>query len=1042
MKIGAFVVRNPVLVNILMIVTLALGAAALARIPQEQFADVPFYFVFITVPYPGVSATDIERTVTKRIEDEMRGLQQVNSVESESIDGLSLVQIEFEDGITADKFETLFQEVRTRFSRIELPNGVLQENIDDFSSNDFLPVIQIAISGDIDYSELHNTAQNIADRLRTITDVSSVATVGLLKREIVVDLSRERVESLNISIETVSRAIESRLNTVPGGTLQGNSSNYILRTLNEVRQLEDINPIPIRETANGSIDIGDIATVSEVFNEDDGLARYNGKPAVILQVAKLANTSAVDIVDETYRVINEYSDRIPDGIIIDYFSDSTIQLRDSIRVLVNNALFGFVLVLILLFLFIGIRNAIMTALGIPISFALTFIVLSVLNNTLNSNVLFGLVLSLGLLVDHAIVIVENCYRQETFGKSKKEAAIIGVDQVIIPVIAATLTTVAAFLPLVFLPGIIGRFLRIVPVTVSIALIVSTFEAGYFIPAHYAEWPGKALPKNIDDGRYKKFRDWFGRVLLAIYSHRKLALLGIIIIMIGTFSQVGRIGQRLFSADDQTYFYIDINMPAGTPLEKTNEVVKQFEQRLLPLVGNGEVVAINSRVGFQSVGITNAQDSKSGQLLVDLEEISNGLSRSVQEILDETILLTNDIAGPERVDYRKEQSGPPTDAPVTFRLFGDDYSQLIAVSEAIKSRLAERFSILYNIKDNLEGGVPELRIIVDREKASRYGLTPFSVGNFIRGTFDGVDAGSLFRNNEDVDIIVRYDKQEISAPYQLQQLLIPAANGEQIPFSSIGNIEQANSRSLIRRLDGKREITIEAESLDTTNLRIINYDIANFFNTDLAAQYPEVILSVGGQFADFVTLLSDILIVLSIGIFLIYAILGAQFKSYTQPLLIICSVPFSFVGVVFYLLISRQPVSIPVIYASVALAGIAVNDSIVLISFINELRDEGVPLRQAIVEGAKTRLRPIILTSLTTIAGLLPTTLGIGGTSVVWAPMAGAISFGLLFSTVSALIIIPCIYGLFYDKKPRKKRRKKIASAVDDAISPNPVPRSA
>ena len=369
-----------------------------------------------------------------------------------------------------------------------------------------------------------------------------------------------------------------------------------------------------------------------------------------------------------------------------------------------------------------------------------------------------------------------------------------------------------------------------------------------------------------------------------------------------------------------------------------------------------------------------------------------------------------------------QTGPPTDKPVVYRLLGNDYTQLIAVSTAIKDRLAT-FPELYDIVDNLEGGTPELRIEVDREKAARYGLTPQSVGIFIRNSFDGMDAGTLFRDNQDIDILVRYDQSSIDSVAQLRNVQIPTPSGAMVPFSSLASINQTRAFNLIRRYDGKREITIEAESTQTDDLRRIDNTIDQLFRTELAQRYPDIELNIGGQFAEFLTLLFDILVVLSIGLFLIYTILGAQFKSYTKPILIIFAVPFAFVGVILFLVLTGIPVSIPVVYASVALAGIAVNDSIVLISFLNELRAEGKSPKEAIIEAAKTRLRPIILTSLTTIAGLLPTAIGIGGRSVVWGPMAGAIIFGLFFSTSATLIIIPCIYGIFYDRRPRKKPKQ-------------------
>ena len=1023
MQIGKLSVNNPVLVNILMVVILALGAVGLARLPQEQFSEVPFFFVSITVPYPGVSAEDVERTVTAKIENEMNGLEMLDEISSDSLDGLSAVQIEFEDGISESEFSRLFQDVQTRFSNLELPDGVGQAIIDDFSSNDFLPVIQVALSGDINYASLHRTALDISDRLERINQVSGITVVGLREREIIVEALPERLEPLGLSLNEVAARIRTRNATVPGGTLNSGGREYLLRTVEQIDNFPDLNDIILRSGADGEVRLGDVASVREEYDLEGIRARYDGKQAIVLQVTKIPGGNSVRIIEDVRARIASSAALIQPGIEVDYFGDSAVLIRDSIQVLGRNALFGAALVLLILYLFLGLRNALITALGIPITFGITFIVLGLIGDTLNGNTLFALVLSLGIIVDHAIVIVENSYRRQSLGLPKREAAIRGVDEVILPVFAATATTVAAFLPLTFLPGLLGRFLRIVPITVSIALVASTLEAAYFVPAHFAEWPGGKLLKKTE-GPFAKFRELFGRLVSLLYRRRKRTLLIMGAVMVASFMLVGLIGQNLFESDEFTYFYIDIETPTGTALEKTEEVVLEFERRLVPLIGNGEVTGINTLVGFQSGNFGNVRRPNAAQIVVDLSERSEGRERSISEIVNEARRLCADIAGPEQVMYRVEDSGPPTDAPIVYRLFGDNYDDLIAVSNAIKQELGQ-FPQLFNIRDNLEGGNPELRIRVDTDQAARYGLDPQTIGGFIRGSFSGIDAGFIFSDNEETDIVVRYARPAISDPYQLQQLKIGGLLGEQIPFSSVARIEQGESFNRIRRLDGRREVTIEADSNDTENLNRINTAIESFYNQNLGRQYPSVELSVGGQFAEFLNLLSNILIILSVGIFLIYMILGAQFKSYTQPLTILLAIPFAFVGVILFLFVSGTPFSLIVIYAAVALAGIAVNDSIVLVSFINDLRAEGLPVGEAVINAAKTRLRPIILTSLTTIAGLAPTSLGLGGRSTVWGPMASTIIFGLLFSSTMTLLVVPCIYGLFYDRKRKRMRAESI-----------------
>lgn len=1020
MNLGRFSVNNPVLINILMVLLLVAGYFSVTRLPQEQFSDVPFYFVNIAVPYPGVSAADIERTVTVPIENTMQGIDRVDTIRSVTTEGLSRVTLEFDQGISRQQFDRLFQEVRNRFNSVSLPDDVLQESITEFTSNDFVPVIEVVLVGEIDYAALNRAARELKTQLEQVREVSGITLVGARDRQIVIDAEPARLQGFGVSLDEIAAAVRSRNVTVPGGVLETPSRSYLLRTVGEIDRARDFDRIIVRHAADrgGVVTVGDVAAVQEGFDREGVKSRYNGRQSITLRVLKIPGGSSVDIAEAVRGRVQRFQQRsIGEGVEVFYSNDSTIQIRDSIDVLVTNALMGLVLLVVILLLFIGLRNALMTALGIPLTFAVTFIVLELTGDTLNSNTLFAMVLVLGLIVDHAIVIVENSYRLRSEGLSRHDAAIKGVNQVILPVIAATATTVAAFLPLAFLPGVIGRFLRVVPLTVTIALIASTAEAGLFIPSHFAEWPGGKKTKQ--PGRiFLGFQGFFVLLLRRLYRFRLVTLAVMLLVMIGSFALVGRLGQNLFAADDASLFFIDIDMPAGTPIDRTDEVVQSFEQRLIPYVGDGEVIAVRSSVGFAAGTAENVTQANVGQVVVELKPTSRGRERTVAQIMSDLELVVADIPGPEDVRVRRQATGPPTDPPVVYRLFGDSYENLMAVSDRIKAEMGQ-YPELFNIRDNLEQSSPELRVTVDDTIAASYGLSRQAVGNFVRGAFDGIDAGTVFTDNEETAVLVRYAQTTPAGVEQLLQRSIATTDGRMIPFSSVARVDEGDVFASIRRLDGRREVTIESEAFSTEWLRELDSEVRTLFNEQLAEQYPDVELVVGGEFAQFARVIFDILRVFLVGIFIIYTILGTQFKSYTQPLLILFSVPFAFVGVVLFLVIGGQSISTTIIYAGVALAGIAVNDTIVLISFINDLRAQGMMVGQAVIEAARIRLRPIILTSLTTIGGLIPTAIGAGGRSVIWGPMASTIIFGLLFSTITALIIIPCIYGVFYDRGPAR-----------------------
>lgn len=1013
--IGKFSVTKPVLINILMITVLALGLFSLISLPQEQFAEVPFYWVNVIVPYPGVAAEDMEASVTIPVENAFQGMDRLKQISSTTSEGLSVVRVEFDDGIDDQLFKALFQDAQTRFSQVTLPDGTLPAILDDFSSSDFLPVIEVIISGNLPYQELREQALALQNEILKVGDVADVQIIGLPERQIQVQLDPTMLASLGLSVNEVVRSISEQNRSVPSGNLTTQSREYLIRTLGSIREVDDINSVIVRRSNQGEgiIRVSDVARVVDGFEKDTPFNRFNGSPSVSLRVTKVVKGNSVSIVDRVRSIVEEQQQ--VSGAKLMLFNDSTVQIASSLSVLSSNALMGLALLVIILGLFIGVRNSLITALGIPVTFALTFLVLDLLGETINTNTLFGLVLVLGLIVDHGIVIIENSYRLQTLGMKRHEAAILGVNQVIWPIIAATGTTVAAFLPLMIIPGTIGKFLRVIPLTVTIALIVSTFEALFFLPSHYAEWGPRERnivrkPKKdrfgIFVGRYRMF-------LENLYNRKGLYLVILLLITVGVFSLVGTLKQDLFSAEDYSYFNIEITTPLGSTLDQTNRIVQSYEEVLLGKVGNGEILSISSNIG----GSGNSQTTTQAQITVDLAEKDQGRQRSIEAIIDELKRETYYLSGSEQVLFTKAQTGPPTSADFSFRLSGDSYQPIINAAAALSNALASIENVS-NVQSDFVPGNPVLRVEVNQDQASRLGISVSTIAGYLRSRFDGVTVGTFFLENEEIDIIAQFAAKSADRFEDLEQILIPTDDLRLVPLSSVATIKLDNSIGSIRRVEGKREITITADASGDVDQKAVNSQIRQLWDTQLEARYAGVDLVVGGEFADFSNLLIDILRVFVLGIFLMYLILGAQFNSYSQPFLILLSVPFAFIGVVLYLFVSGTPLSTTVIYSAVALAGVAVNDAIVLISFINDLRSEGKSVREAVFESAVTRIRPILLTSLTTIAGLLPTAIGIGGYSVVWSPMASTIMVGLVFSTLSALLIIPLLYGVLYDRKPR------------------------
>lgn len=1011
MNIGKFSVHNPVLMNILMAVILVLGIVAFLRLPRALESDISFSWVFISVAYPGVSAEEIEKNITIKIEEEIEDVDRIKEISSTTREGVSFVQVKFEDDISEDDFRRLYQDLRAEFDKVELPEDALEPWIDDFSTSDFMSIINVILTGDVDDAIINKQALELQDRLLDINDVSKAEIVGGREREVWINVDRDKIDAWGISLDQISNAIKYRNMNIPGGTLETDTREFIVQTLGQTKDIKNFgNVIVRRQPGKSSIKVSDVASVGGGFAKSSYDVRFNGEKAISLVISKKSKGNAIKTVNDVRKVVKDFEKTLPPGLSIKLSNDTTFLIRDILQTLGWNSVAGFITVVIILFLFMGLRNSIITALGIPVTFAATFIFMEWYGETLNGNSLFALVLVLGMIVDHAIVIMENCYRYRQQGMSAYDAAINGTNEVIKPVLSGTATTVAAFLPLMLLPGIMGKFMRIIPIVVTLALIASTLEALFILPAHMADWGGKARGNG-------PFMRWlipiFTKLLKSLYKHRYISMLGTIGLIILSFMAYPLIKQDLFAGEEWTQFFVNIKLPVGTPREVTNKVASRFEDKLLSLVGKGEVVSLTSTVGFLQSDDEWLTQSNVAQITVDINEKKEGRTRSLDEIIADMKKITSEIPGAEIVTFNKLSNGPPVDKPVSFRIRGDEYTDMASISNDLKRVLAE-YPELYNIDDNYDPGPPELRVNIDEERAADLGLNIGLVGLYIRGAFDGIRSTTYYDQDEEIDVIVRYDEKHRLTEDDLLFMKIATSDGRSIPFSSIATIERTTGMGVIKRTDLKREINVFADAHDKRNLKSITERIKNEFETKFSTNYPEISLKFGGEFEEFGKVLGDVLQLFWIGLFLIYTILGAQFKSFAQPFLIIFALPLAAIGCIWFLVITQTPFSIVVMYAGVALAGICVNDSIVLVSFINELRRNGTETADAVLEAAKTRIRPIILTSVTTIAGLASMALGIGGKSETWAPMAGTIVIGLIFSTVGTLLVIPCAYGILDD----------------------------
>lgn len=1009
MSIARLSVRNPVPVNLLMLAILVIGSVSLMRLPRELMSDISFNWVFITKVYPGVSAEEVEKLITVPIEDEIRDVKGIESIASQSGEGVAFISVKF-DQMSDEEFRARYQDLRAEVDKVQdLPKDALETQVQAFGSADFAPLITVHLYGPIGEKTLIEYAKNLRDELLTVDSVAKVELVGSRDREVWVEADAARLRGYGLSPEHLRLAIQAHGVNVPAGRLDIGRKEMIVRSVGEFETPAEIEDVVVFAQPDGrAIRVKDVGRVTDGFEDEQTRSRLDTEPVVSLTITKQSAGNSIAITDQVKRVSEDFARRQGGALKVTFTQDSSEMIVDILSKLTNNAWLGFVIVVVVLMGMLGLRNAILAALGIPVSFLACFAIMHYAGESFNGNSLFGLVLVLGIIVDDAIIVVENCYRHVQEGKSWQQAAIDGTNEVTLPVLSATATTVAAFLPLVLLPGIIGKFMRIIPITVTLALLASLMEAFVILPSHFADWPGRRVVKPKEGDAMTWFQDRYARVLRGVVRRRWLYVPAMLVAVPVGIGLVGLVGVDMFAGEDVNTFQVRFRMPTGTSLETTSETLKQLEKeaRSLP---KGEVRAVHATAGLLMTDSDWIYRSDVGQLWLDLP-LSYGRERAADTIMNDLRARIQNVAGPVTVELAKLNTGPPVGKPVEVKVKGKYIEPLEQVAGELRAFLGTIDGVR-EVGQDFRPGTEEIRVRIDPERASLHGLTVGQVGMTLRAAVDGVEAGRMYDGDEDIDIIVRLDQSLYRQPKDVLRTPLALPSGGSIELGDVATMSAEPSYAEIRRFRNQRAITVYADiEQDKVDILEVNDKLAKHFES-IAPKYPGVSLDFGGEYQEFKEAFTNVAQLFMIGVLLIYVILGAQFRSYLQPVVVLFTVPFAFVGAVIGLLVSGNPFSIATMFGMVALAGVAVNDGIVLISFANDAKARGVPPEEAVIEAGRLRLRPVILTSATTIAGLLPMAMGMGGMSLTWGPLANSIVWGLWVATVLTLFFIPALYVL-------------------------------
>ena len=1172
--LARFSIRNTVLVHMLIVALIIVGSYSLVKLPRELMSEIAFNWVFLRVDLPGAAPQEIEQLITDPVEDVIEEVEGVAGTYSRTKEGYAFFSIKFEQS-NKQTFRNHYQDLKDKFATVKLPDETEDPFWLNFTSQDFMPMVSVVIHGDLNRADLHRTTRDLERDIKDIKDVGKIEVGGIQDRELWVEVSPDAINGYGITLAQVAAALDAANLNLPGGNLKSGGEEFLLRTVGQYESIDQLGEVIVGTSLGGGIvRVSDVATIRDTFKELAILSRFEGEPAATLSISKKAGGNSIQLIEKIRAVADSYNRRIGPTAKVSITGDTSVQIGNLLSDLQNNALLGMTLVVMVLWFVLGLRNALITAMGIPLAFLATFIFMWLSGATLNGNSLFGLVLVIGIIVDDAIVLVENCARHRGLGKGRAEAVIDGVSEVAVPVVAAILTTIAAFLPLMLMPGIMGRFMRIIPLVVSMALIASLVEALLSLPCHMHEW-GEQDPKFLQarNQRFQRFiapylrvlrwliaapipflhelvgkgkicwrlAGWLlsalplclitaaagGGVTYAILGHGErlasvppvvpgaaagsallllfailaanaktgrdlpgdygmqfanlvgvgatslLFFLSLPAMMFGIFGPTGAalgvavpgvgvlifgaaaaargrliplikavwqrcryvrysvlsavylgmipaavaigssVGLDLFGADEQPQFSVRLRMPEGTGLHETDRVLRELERTTRAILPADELVTITAYSGLLMTENEWFIKSSVGGLIVDVVGASER-DRNVDEIVSSVRPQLSRVPGPDSIEIRAVKGGPPTGGDISLKVQGPSLSRLVALAESIKEEMAKIEGVT-DIRDDWVMGKKELRVEVDGDRAALLGVAERDVGAALRFAFDGIEATRYQDADEDVPVIVRYAETERGDLSWVTRTLVPTMSGVLVPFGEVASLEFSRSIDAIRHFDGERSITIEASVDRTITTPIDATREVQKALTEFSASNPGYRINYTGEFEEFQESMQSLLYLGILGLLLVYLILGAQFRSFLQPAIIIgFTFPGALLGASLALLISGTPLSILTMYGVIALLGIVVNDSLVYISFMNGARDRGASADDAILEAATVRLRPIVLTTVTTVFGLLPMALGIGGKSVAWGPLATTIVAGLLFATATTLLVIPPVYRCFAD----------------------------
>ena len=1026
-SIARFFVDNHKFTLVLSLGLILFGVLGLIRINSEAFPSVDIGSAIIATRYNGATASDIETKITKPLEDEIRTVRGIKRVTSVSQAGFSRIVTEVD--IDNYKVKEVISDLQRAVDRANgLPTDLEARPIFAEIKSDEFPILELAVVGTNVGRLRDKIADDLKEELQDNKRVSNVGVIGYTERQFNIYLDKDKLSQQHVAIHEVMTALASRNVTIPGGELKSSAEQKLLRIEGKSRTVAELESIVVRANYSGAgVRIKDIARVEDTAEEAVALSRYNGQAATLLSITKKGGTDLVTLSQDVAAIVEQFRGKYGEKLQFHIYNNEGDRVSKRISILTSNAFIGLGLVIFFLLLFLPGWVGVMTALSLPIALLATLGLMPVMGYSLNTITILGLIIAVGMLVDNSIVVSENFVRLREEGMPTQEAIENTMTELWVPITASLLTTIAAFLPMLVTSGVLGQFIKAMPIVVSLALGVSLLESFFLLPMRLA-MIGDRIVKNT--GPQASKGDWFNRFVIPPFAAlmswvvrlRYLTVLIFMGIIAGSFVLMTQFNKFILFPAEQTEVYITrIEMPSGTPLEVTDEVSRELVQSIQDKLGP-KIAHIVTRSGSAETDPTDPKGRTGANVALLMIFVNETTKNTVatQDFLTDLRALSHPKI--KMLSFEALANGPPIGDPINATLRSNDDAQLSEMATRLNQKLAAIPGI-FDARINDVFGDEEILIRLNHEKVGRLGLSLQDIGNTVRVAVAGQFIGDVNLANKEVGYFVRLDGDERRKISQLNQIQVADRMGNLIPLSQLATFEQRAGEAHVKRYDFRRSKTLTANLNDEIITSVHANALIEKEYLAIQKDFPDVSLSFGGEAENTKESFASLVQALVLSIVGIFALLVLIFRSFMSPFIILSTIPLGLVGMAAAFYLHQRPVSFLAVIGIIGLGGIIVNSGIVLISFIEQLKERSELSRQEIlVQASVLRLRAVVVTALTTVSGLFPTAYGIGGSDEFIIPICLALAWGLTSGTILTIIWIPSAYGIVDDISEFWKRR--------------------